>query len=119
MIRRPPRSPDTDTLFPFTTLFRSRGRRSARPAPARRAPPRSSPQVADAEQHDHRDEVDEARQGLQRVDEAADNAAGARILRCEAAERDADGGRSEEHTSELQSLLRISYACFCLNKKNK
>src|SRR3546814_2645902 len=74
MIRRPPRSTRTDTLFPYTTLFRSR---LMRPLLSKRAGPnllcssgRSSPK------------------------------------------------RSEEHTSELQSLMRISYAVFCLNKKN-
>src|SRR3546814_6398605 len=71
MIRRPPRSTRTDTLFPYTTLFRSRR---------------------------------EHWQGLVRA--------------CCA------GGcpgplRSEEHTSELQSLMRISYAVFCLKKKKK
>src|SRR3546814_7136962 len=71
MIRRPPRSTRTDTLFPYTTLFRSRAggillsRRADRPFPDR--------------QH----------------------------------------ARSEEHTSELQSLMRISYAVFCLKKKIK
>src|SRR3546814_18419138 len=73
MIRRPPRSTRTDTLFPYTTLFRSsrryeRGRWSSR----------------GCRRHDRGDE-----------------------------------GRSEEHTSELQSLMRISYAVFCLKKKKK
>src|SRR3546814_3309347 len=83
MIRRPPRSTRTDTLFPYTTLFRSRGRfpawpasgqsaaafpRQPRPVPLPTAPPWA-------------------------------------------------GSRSEEHTSELQSLMRISYAVFCLKKK--
>src|SRR3546814_1903775 len=99
MIRRPPRSTRTDTLFPYTTLFRSstrrrrrgprgwsgnwcRGRRPRTPArpprPARRsgcAPPRTP------------------------------------RARCP------ESRRSEEHTSELQSLMRISYAVFCLKKK--
>src|SRR3546814_8017238 len=74
MIRRPPRSTRTDTLFPYTTLFRSwsftatnrRSSSTSRPA----LPPRAGP-------------------------------------------------RSEEHTSELQSLMRISYAVFCLKKKKK
>src|SRR3546814_8253809 len=71
MIRRPPRSTRTDTLFPYTTLFRSSAADAAGPAdigvgfPATRCPP----------------------------------------------------DRSEEHTSELQSLMRISYAVFCLKKK--
>src|SRR3546814_5778216 len=90
MIRRPPRSTRTDTLFPYTTLFRSHGccpggaragssrrvlqrrRRGGRPGDARR--PRGGPDVAP---------------------------------------------RSEEHTSELQSLMRISYAVFCLKKTKK
>src|SRR3546814_1514681 len=80
MIRRPPRSTRTDTLFPYTTLFRSvRPRLCAQPwrgfcasrAPLGRA-------LVDAQRR---------------------------------------SGRSEEHTSELQSLMRISYAVFCLKKK--
>src|SRR3546814_2315496 len=81
MIRRPPRSTRTDTLFPYTTLFRSgRDRR-------RRGP----------------------RQGPQGYDPALRPAQGVHHRR---------PGRSEEHTSELQSLMRISYAVFCLKKKN-
>src|SRR3546814_5930630 len=95
MIRRPPRSTRTDTLFPYTTLFRSRWRdgrwRSPRPGPAG------------------------WRRGL--------------LVRCPgpparwhsgwrgAGDRESCS-RSEEHTSELQSLMRISYAVFCLKKKN-
>src|SRR6056297_3797207 len=78
MIRRPPRSTRTDTLFPYTTLFRS-----ARLSHGHR-PVASS--VCRAED----------RQG-----------------------RRSRGARSEEHTSELQSLRRISYAVFCLKKKKK
>src|SRR3546814_6457863 len=73
MIRRPPRSTRTDTLFPYTTLFRSPG---TVPATSRR--------------------------------------------RCSTRPRRSAGwtySRSEEHTSELQSLMRISYAVFCLKKK--
>src|SRR3546814_8779852 len=85
MIRRPPRSTRTDTLFPYTTLFRSLAQH---PEPAWRA-----------------------------------EALGGRVER----DRRQRGGpaparhaalRSEEHTSELQSLMRISYAVFCLKKKN-
>src|SRR3546814_5448151 len=82
MIRRPPRSTRTDTLYPYTTLFRSpgsppgrgwcRASRSGRTAPARP----------------------------------------------EECWRACFRSRSEEHTSELQSLMRISYAVFCLKKKN-
>src|SRR3546814_9861813 len=98
MIRRPPRSTRTDTLFPYTTLFRSvrvvgagadGGRPDRRPAagrpgraerarPARRGPPDPRPVPG----------------------------------------RTRAAGRSEEHTSELQSLMRISYAVFCVTKKN-
>src|SRR3546814_4957214 len=71
MIRRPPRSTRTDTLFPYTTLFRSDGRICG--CSCARSPPRAKTLA---------------------------------------------GFRSEEHTSELQSLMRISYAVFCLKKKN-
>src|SRR3546814_4758496 len=78
MIRRPPRSTRTDTLFPYTTLFRSGDpcSESSEPGATRRARARrhNSPRKRAA--------------------------------------------RSEEHTSELQSLMRISYAVFCLKKKN-
>src|SRR3546814_8246221 len=96
MIRRPPRSTRTDTLFPYTTLFRSppsprirrlwlprtlhRRRRRPRPALARLPPRVPAPRS-------------QARAGAIRA------------------------LRSEEHTSELQSLMRISYAVFCLKKK--
>src|SRR3546814_1792356 len=90
MIRRPPRSTRTDTLFPYTTLFRSRpghlgllaggagqGRAAADEGPQRRDPDPDLPRL------------------------------------------DPRAARSEEHTSELQSLMRISYAVFCLKKKKR
>src|SRR3546814_3747227 len=86
MIRRPPRSTRTDTLFPYTTLFRS--------AP-RRCPSAGSPRAPSPA----------ARRGFAPA-RARDR-------------RAATGARSEEHTSELQSLMRISYAVFCLKKKKK
>src|SRR3546814_4939420 len=82
MIRRPPRSTRTDTLFPYTTLFRSR-------------------------------------EGIERLDHGVEDGLvdplgiGVAQRRRLALERT----RSEEHTSELQSLMRISYAVFCLKKK--
>src|SRR3546814_13616224 len=98
MIRRPPRSTRTDTLFPYTTLFRSAPLRSAN---------RQRPGVAgDGLQHVapvHR--CRPAARGRRRI--------GAFLLRYQHL------GRSEEHTSELQSLMRISYAVFCLKKKKK
>src|SRR3546814_9164029 len=87
MIRRPPRSTRTDTLFPYTTLFRSLERFGQALLDV----------LADLEAIDHRFDgvLDPQRQRRDRVDLV----------------------RSEEHTSELQSLMRISYAVFCLKKK--
>src|SRR3546814_9250400 len=91
MIRRPPRSTRTDTLFPYTTLFRSQTK---------------------GDNNERESKVDSRcsgdfglgifRAGRQRYNHVA-NANRRR--------------RSEEHTSELQSLMRISYAVFCLKKK--
>src|SRR3546814_6485151 len=78
MIRRPPRSTRTDTLFPYTTLFRSRSCRASRCAIV----------------------------GQERCQDTSDKD-----------QRKVTDYRSEEHTSELQSLMRISYAVFCLKKK--
>src|SRR3546814_6284217 len=89
MIRRPPRSTRTDTLFPYTTLFRSA-------LGLRRCLPEDRGEGA---QHPP---WRPARPG---------NGDGAR--------RQPHATRSEEHTSELQSLMRISYAVFCLKKKKK
>src|SRR3546814_10697319 len=79
MIRRPPRSTRTDTLFPYTTLFRSTVRAAVLLF-------RRTWNVADTD-----------------------------ALSCAASRR----SRSEEHTSELQSLMRISYAVFCLKQKRQ
>src|SRR3546814_5440162 len=93
MIRRPPRSTRTDTLFPYTTLFRSVGGQLAEIVAVElvrlelvlEAAPAGFQRVAPA--------MDETRPGQHRT-------------------------RSEEHTSELQSLMRISYAVFCLKTTN-
>src|SRR3546814_4674027 len=85
MIRRPPRSTRTDTLFPYTTLFRSDHQYLVGAAAVRGA-------------HD-----DQRRRG--------NGAIGQDFGRC------GRRSRSEEHTSELQSLMRISYAVFCLKQK--
>src|SRR3546814_2260242 len=109
MIRRPPRSTRTDTLFPYTTLVRSAGRLARLPRPPVPPVPRGG------------------RAGVR----AAAAEGGLPLLPREAgrgAEGDAAGGhrgheeqrcrrRSEEHTTELQSLMRISYAVCCLKKK--
>src|SRR3546814_5974734 len=98
MIRRPPRSTRTDTLFPYTTLFRSYHARMEIPvvgvARIELATPAMSTQCSTTELHAHT-----GRQPLAGVGPACKRE------------------RSEEHTSELQSLMRISYAVFCLKKK--
>src|SRR3546814_8402465 len=104
MIRRPPRSTRTDTLFPYTTLFRS-----LRDVQA-------LAQQVDADQHfEHAEtQVADDLDALQGVDVRVD------IAHLEARLVQVFGEvRSEEHTSELQSLMRISYAVFCLTKKKK
>src|SRR3546814_8967865 len=90
MIRRPPRSTRTDTLFPYTTLFRSTGGTAIGAALIWALQP----------------SVPNAAENLISAGEGS---------RAEVV----TGGRSEEHTSELQSLMRISYAVFCLKKKKK
>src|SRR3546814_10060604 len=106
MIRRPPRSTRTDTLFPYTTLFRSPRRDGGRPATPSRRP----------------------RQPLRRgcgmtalatTATALAGLVGAAVVVMGTVPFWApQAARSEEHTSELQSLMRISYAVFCLKKKN-
>src|SRR3546814_3618095 len=110
MIRRPPRSTRTDTLFPYTTLFRSGPLVGARSRavllPARRS------RRDDPRSRRKRD----ARDGRQFRSCPGDRP-GARRNRGAGPAADAGAARSEEHTSELQSLMRISYAVFCLKKK--
>src|SRR3546814_4151269 len=96
MIRRPPRSTRTDTLFPYTTLFRS-GKRA---------------RDADKRVMDSGDV-----RGLQRAERARQLRSRYRKERLKHQFRIEVAQRSEEHTSELQSLMRISYAVFCLKKK--
>src|SRR3546814_2819250 len=108
MIRRPPRSTRTDTLFPYTTLFRS-ARRHQRARPLRRLVRLSDGRHAAM-----------AAMGLGPGRGVQGHAHGRppRQLRHLARQHGA-AARSEEHTSELQSLMRISYAVFCLKKKTK
>src|SRR3546814_8070303 len=110
MIRRPPRSTRTDTLVPYTTLFRSH---RVGHAGADRA-------GADAIDRDPLlAEID--RQPARQAGDAGLGRDIGRVARRRAqslGRGDVDD-RSEEHTSELQSLMRISYAVFCLKKKNK
>src|SRR3546814_2167549 len=104
MIRRPPRSTRTDTLFPYTTLFRSN--RIVAPAKAGAAVGSAPMPTIPAFAGGHED-----RKKGRRSDSAALFAS--EFLR----HRHQPRQRSEEHTSELQSLMRISYAVFCLKKK--
>src|SRR3546814_20668135 len=104
MIRRPPRSTLTDTLFPYTTLFRSR-------------------EAADPEGGEQQPEVGLARGAAQRAESQHQRidrgGLHRRRIRVGAiGDHVHVGRRSEEHTSELQSLMRSSYAVFCLKKKN-
>src|SRR3546814_4252650 len=116
MLRRPPRSTRTDTLFPYTTLFRSSQlfRRDGRPLcqshrrralHARRknlsAPPQRRPE-----------------QPARRGSWLRQDRLGGRLDEVRP-DRERRAPRSEEHTSELQSLMRISYAVFCLKKKKQ
>src|SRR3546814_7458392 len=105
MIRRHPRSTRTDTLFPYTTRFRS-GRRLQYRDCDRRGRAVHLPLAVDRQRSSRRGSV-------RRDDGDRDSFMVKRSCR---GPRD-DTPRSEEHTSELQSLMRISYAVFCLKKK--
>src|SRR3546814_7661892 len=112
MIRRPPRSPRTDTLFPYTTLFRSYISLSRLPTvhvalPQPESQMRRKRSIGKHAHHTMRFTAI--------FPQAAQNAIGAFVEQ----RFHRRGRRSEEHTSELQSLMRISYAVFCLKKKNK
>src|SRR3546814_9214920 len=96
MIRRPPRSTRTDTLFPYTTLFRSANASSTTSQP---------------------DEADKRPRRSARKSGMIVRPSGLLGLARMTVPPDAFSSRSEEHTSELQSLMRISYAVFCLKKK--
>src|SRR3546814_8171554 len=104
MRRRPPRSTRTDTLFPYTTLFRSLMRWYLDASLALHA----VLPTADSRTRDWLDAVHA--QGEEVFSSTLLELELIRTLRRE---------RSEEHTSELQSLMRISYAVFCLKKKIK
>src|SRR3546814_7304249 len=95
MIRRPPRSTRTDTLFPYTTLFRSKTKTYDELTPA-----------------EIQAEIPKFTREMKRLFEK-------RIRELSAYYGARMDSRSEEHTSELQSLMRISYAVFCLKKKKQ
>src|SRR3546814_309109 len=104
MIRRPPRSTRTDTLFPYTTLFRSSDKVRNPGLPNARTRRLSQPEACLRDMRDPAREI-----GLAAGDDKM-------VARIDHPRREHDV-RSEEHTSELQSLMRISYAVFCLKKK--
>src|SRR3546814_11904424 len=128
MLRRPPQSTRTDTLFPYPTLFRS-GSFSIEPVELHRVyPPKSSAPVSGVPSETVRNT------GGDTGNTSDSNVLQARLNAALEQLRDRDGTiddlrhrldrsdeerreRSEEHTSELQSLMRISYAVFCLKKK--
>src|SRR3546814_9462272 len=99
MIRRPPRSTRTDTLFPYTTLFRSEGAGSDHGEVIQNA-------LAPKERHG----FDCCSRSASTFTPASGGSFEMKAL---------IPARSEEHTSELQSLMRISYAVFCLKKQNR
>src|SRR3546814_8471240 len=100
MILRPPRSTRTDTLFPYTTLFRSR--------------------VTWQRRHRREEEAIRERSGADAATLGRPTFAGPRLQRQPLVDESVLRAlRSEEHTSELQSLMRISYAVLCLKKKTQ
>src|SRR3546814_1569285 len=115
MIRRPPRSTRTDTLFPYTTLFRSHGFTMMGASSFPKAGQRREPDDAAG----FRDRPYQGRtHGANHRDRPQGRPADRRRARERTRRGTPDRAGSEEHTSELQSLMRISYAVFCL-KKNK
>src|SRR3546814_7915546 len=126
MIRRPPRSTRTDTLFPYTTLFRSadegpqgqcrRGGDAAPHAVAGTQPVRCERREVIGVHEEQTDDADE-RKGNE-LQHRGHQLNDARLAHAgDVDQREQPHERSEEHTSELQSLMRISYAVFCLKKK--
>src|SRR3546814_7688806 len=116
MIRRPPRSTRTDTLFPYTTIFRSAVRNRLYLEQGRRRFPRFEGGATD-------NRARRARRGTDSL--RPPDRGGRALISCKAPRFGGDqssppsapyfpSNRSEEHTSELQSLMRISYAVFCL-----
>src|SRR3546814_8236474 len=121
MIRRPPRSTRTDTLFPYTTLFRSeRGRHTV-----------GDDRAAEGDDHAGKNDPLAAPNDAEQLQDRQAHEAGRKpALGCRLARRRHRGlcppwknsgslskSRSEEQTSEIQSLMRNSYAVFCLKKK--
>src|SRR3546814_8935895 len=133
MIRRPPRSTRTDTLFPYTTLFRSgsMGAAEACYSAARQytldrrqfGRPLAANQLVQIKLANMLSEISLGLQAALRVGRRMDEGIlvpeTISLIKRNNCGKALDVARSEEHTSELQSLMRISYAVFCLKKKNK
>src|SRR3546814_9124001 len=109
MIRRPPRSTRTDTLFPYTTLFRSM-------EDAKKWVEQYFANIPSSDLPEKPD-ISEPRQTQEKRFTKEDKLANKPAIAI--AYKMPDRNRSEEHTSELQSLMRISYAVFCLTKKTQ
>src|SRR3546814_8527567 len=107
MVRRPPECTRTDSLFPYTTLFRSGG--DAPPLPGDRPDAERPAAPRERDHHPSPGAAEEPAAGAGRCDY--------RAHRRRRPFHRAAHQRSEEHTSELQSLMRISYAVFCMNNK--
>src|SRR3546814_3873060 len=104
MIRLPPRSTRTDTLFPYPTLFRSNA---------------DAPGTAERVYLPHPEIIENVSVGDRLLLDDGKLALKATKVGNGAIETEVIYGRSEEHTSELQSLMRIPYAVFCLKKKKQ
>src|SRR3546814_4133346 len=126
MVRRPPRSTRTDTLFPYTTLFRSLDYNrnffinGAGPGGIIEFPE----ELDDDEWRRFKRRWDSSHQGVANAHKVATLEGGAKWVERNYTYKDMQFAeltnvRSEEHTSELQSLMRISYAVFCLKKKKQ
>src|SRR3546814_8653300 len=126
MIRRPPRSTRTDTLFPYTTLFRSVQSLNI-PSALRNPNSYTAQEIQDALQgatgsrkFSFRYELlDNTNKKLRDLDTVRSGKVTQNWLADIKRTASFELKRSEEHTSELQSLMRLSYAVFCLKKKNK
>src|SRR3546814_7022195 len=115
MFRRPPRSTRTDTLFPYTTLFRSdRFGKDIDDLPVEEIE-----DIDDQQDPQHRPRLRGNAIGRWRSDTRGWSGLISHLSLPPPSEQTGGTGRSEEHTSELQSLMRTSYAVFCLKKKRQ
>src|SRR3546814_5087103 len=112
MIRRPPRSTRTYTLFPYTTLFRSSlADKEASLAKTEQENIRRLREKSEQKEREYQHQLNALKQELEQAKKAAQSNINDDDI--------VEGRRSEEQTSELKSLMRISYAVFCLQKKKQ